>query len=79
MVKTEAPYAVKDGRKLSLMCRQLFGEERELRVLSSAAGYYLGTLDDYGLPNSRDSQYYATREAAQAALDTGSFTPRLHP
>ena len=79
MVKTEAPYAVKDGRKLSLMCRQLFGEERELRVLRSAAGYYLGTLDDMGLPNSRDSGYYPSAEAAQAALDTGSFTPRLHP
>lgn len=79
MVKTDAPYAVKDGRKLSLMCRQLFGEERELRVLESAAGFYLGTLDDMGLPNSRDSGYYATAEDAQAELDAGSFAPRINP
>lgn len=40
-----------------------------LRVLKSAAGFYLGYLDTDGCPYSRESGYFPTQEAAQAALD----------
>lgn len=73
------PFIEKDGRKLSIMCQRLMGEERELQVLSSAAGYYIGTLCDLGGPNSRDSGYYASPGEAQADLEAGTFLPRLHP
>ena len=78
MVNT-LPFIEKDGRKLSIQTKRFLNEERELQVLSSAAGFYLGTLDDDGWPNSRDSGYYASAEAAQADLDAGTFAPRLNP
>ena len=41
-------------------------------VYRSAAGFYVGTYCDCG-PYSRESDYYPTRELAQAALDSGSY------
>lgn len=38
------------------------------QVCMSAAGYYIGTWCQCG-PNSRESGYYRTRQAAQADLD----------
>ena len=43
------------------------GKVLVLQVLSSAAGYYLGTFCCCG-PYSRESEYFPTRERAQAAL-----------
>jgi len=79
MMQLEGSYAVKAGRKLSIQCLRILGEEHELRVLQSAAGYYIGTLDEFGCPNSRDSGYYATAEDAQAELDAGTFQARYDP
>lgn len=51
-----------------------------LRVLSSAAGYYIGTADERGLPFSRESaEYFPTKDAALRALETGAWTQREHP
>jgi hypothetical protein len=58
-------------------------EERKhyshLMVLQSARGYYIGSLwhdpdnaNESG-PGTRDSQYFASPEEAQAALDSGEF------
>lgn len=47
----------------------------KLQVLSSAAGYYIGTWCDCG-PYSRESDYYRTRQAAQSALDTDTVNWR---
>lgn len=52
------------------------GYYTELRVLSSAAGYYIGTNyvnveadgSTWEEPGSRESGYFRTREAAEAAL-----------
>lgn len=49
----------------------------ELQVLSSAAGYYIGTMyrnvepsgEVWDEPGSRDSGYFSTREEAQSYLD----------
>lgn len=73
------PFIQKDDRKLSIQCMNVLREEHELQVLKSTAGYYIGTLDEIGCPNSRDSGYYASFEAAQADLDAGTFQPRLNP
>lgn len=46
-----------------------------LRVLNSAAGYYIGTVDSDGLPDSRESaEYFSTQAIAEYALETGSWT-----
>ncbi len=41
----------------------------ELQVLKSNVGYYIGTFENG--PVSRESQYFATKEEAQDALDKG--------
>ena len=45
----------------------------DLRVMQSAAGYYVGTEyrlpDGFTQPGSRDSGYFGTRAEAQAFLD----------
>lgn len=51
-----------------------------LQVLSSGAGYYIGTQDARGLPVSRESkEYYAREDEAQKALREGTWTQRKHP
>lgn len=44
---------------------------RELEVLRSPAGFYIGTFEEG--PYCRCSCYYKTREQAQKALETMSF------
>lgn len=47
-----------------------------VQVLQSAAGYYLGTINETG-PVSRESQeYFSSHEAATKALATGARTQR---
>lgn len=45
----------------------------KLMVLSSAAGYYVGTIytdeDGFQDPGSRDSGYFKTREDAESYLE----------
>lgn len=57
-----------------------FGCSLETRVLKSAAGYYLGTLDPELGPVSRESrEYWETEKEAQEALLTGAWTQRNNP
>jgi hypothetical protein len=41
----------------------------ELKVLQSAAGYYLGFLTEEGEPYSRETDYFKRKEYAEFALD----------
>lgn len=55
-----------------------------LKVLQSAAGWYIGTFgtDDMELsgPVSRESaEYFSTKAKAQMALDSGGWTQRDSP
>ncbi len=53
---------------------------RPLEVLSSAAGYYIGTSSEEGLPISRESlEYFQTHAFATVALRTGAWTQRDQP
>ena len=73
-------YILKDGRKLSLQAKRILGEEHELHVLKSAAGYYIGTASSEAGPISRDSQeYFPTATSAALALEQGTFTVRVSP
>lgn len=50
---------------------------KELQVLQSPAGYYIGTLDEDGFPNCRVSKdYYKERKTAEVELNQGSFIVR---
>ena len=46
----------------------------ELQVLKSAAGYYIGRTEE-GIPYSRQSDYFRTRESAQEHLD--KYSPEM--
>lgn len=45
----------------------------EFVINGSAAGYYIGTIDNEGFPNCRCSGYYKTKEAVDSALESGLF------
>lgn len=61
---------------LALLC----GRRLPLQVCRSANGFYLGTLTDEGLPNSRESvEYWPRRAEAEAALTRCTFTQRVEP
>lgn len=50
-----------------------------LMVCKSAAGFYIGTMQN-GEPMSRESvEYYATREKAEYALANDTWTQRPNP
>lgn len=69
------PHAARVG----YLAREYGGERLELRVLKSAAGFYLGTFNDDG-PFSRESvEYWPTIEQATQALNTDQWTQRSHP
>lgn len=51
------------------------GNNYPLQVLQSRRGFYLGTLDDEGLPFSRESaEYFRSHQAAADALHSGRWT-----
>ncbi|UXS01895.1 hypothetical protein [Agrobacterium tumefaciens] len=55
------------------------GKRLPLRVLRSAAGYYIGTTDEEG-PVSRESiEYFPSSETAATALENGEWQQRSHP
>ncbi|MGP3790496.1 hypothetical protein [Pseudomonas sp. B392_1p] len=55
------------------------GERWPLQVLRSAAGYYIGTVDQ-GEPVSREPvEYFPSHHEARHALETGQWQQRLTP
>jgi len=57
-----------------------FGYTLKLQVLHSHAGFYIGTLDEDGMPFSRESnEYFRTKEDAEKALATESWTQKEAP
>ena len=53
-------------------------QQYELKVLKSAAGFFIGTADEDGSVNCRISHdYFDTKEEAQKALNTRSFKTRM--
>jgi len=54
--------------------------ELPLQVLQSHAGFYIGTFSDEDGPISRESEeYFPTRQAAEAALASGTWTQKPNP
>jgi hypothetical protein len=55
------------------------GYRLPIEVLQSAAGYYIGTIDNRG-PVSRESvEYFETQRHALEALAMNNWTQRDHP
>lgn len=49
----------------------------DLKVMRNGAGvHYIGTSDEYGLPNCRVSDYYKTSELANNDLESMNFKER---
>ena len=64
------------SKRRSFLAAKLLGEQHQLTVCRSGAGFYLGCTDENG-PVARDSGYYPTGDAAQAALDNHDWEQRL--
>jgi len=63
-----------------LLAKRFCGMARELEVLKSAAGFYIGTHDPALGPVSRESQeYWKTEEKAATALRLQQWTQRQEP
>ncbi len=59
---------------------QQSGSNIPISVCRSPAGYYIGTIDENGLPLSRESaEYFANKKIAEHALLSGDFTQRFSP
>lgn len=57
-----------------------YGYKYELTILKSAAGFYIGTKDNEGMPFSRESvEYFKTEEEALQALSLESWTQKECP
>ena len=73
---SQAAAATKPLGYLAQQC----GCDLELTVCRSARGFYIGTRDVDGSPFSRESmEYWLTREAAEAALASGTWNQKLTP
>lgn len=73
---SEAAAAAKPCGFLAKLC----GRDLELTVCYSARGFYIGTRDEDGSPFSRESdEYWNTREGAEAALASGSWSQKPNP
>jgi hypothetical protein len=63
-----------------LLAKRWCNVELPLRVLKSQSGYYIGTHSDEDGPMSRESEeYFPTQQAAQVALEEGSWTQKPEP
>ncbi|MEM7776512.1 MAG: hypothetical protein AAF732_12960 [Pseudomonadota bacterium] len=52
-------------KKTGVLAKKFSHANAPLQILKSAAGYYIGTLDEDGLPFTRESAcYWDTRNAA---------------
>ena len=56
-----------------------FGYDLPIRVLSSRAGYYIGTFSETHGVVSRESQYFDKRIDAEEAFRKGTWTQRRNP
>lgn len=56
------------------------GKSFPLQICRSAAGYYIGTRNEDGLPYSREShEYWRSAANAQTALERGQWTQKPNP
>lgn len=63
-----------------VLAKHFCKREMPLQVLYSAAGFYLGTLDEGRMPLSRESkEFWPSRERARDALQSGEWTQRITP
>jgi hypothetical protein len=54
------------------------GQERQVLRSHGNAGFYIGTTDEDGSPNSRDSEeYWPDRQMAETALTSGHWSQRV--
>lgn len=55
------------------------GKAFPLEVCKSAAGFYIGTLNEEGEPFTRESrEYWPKRELAETAFSKGLWTQKPH-
>ena len=62
------------------LAEQWLGQQFRLQVLQSAAGFYIGTLDEDGAPCTRESdRYWPDQDQAQTALEGRNWPQKPEP
>ena len=81
MVKQiEIDDGVLDFRRFGYLTYAGCARRAELQVLQSQAGWYIGTVNEDGLPCARESQeYWPTQELALQALQNDKWTQKSWP
>jgi hypothetical protein len=78
--KTEIEDGVLDFRRFGYLTYAGCARRAELQVLKSQAGWYIGTVNDEGLPCARESQeYWPTQELALQALQNDNWKQKSWP
>ena len=71
---------VLDFRRFGYLTYAGCGRRAELQVLQTRAGFYIGTVNEDGLPCARESrEYWPTQEAATEALKNDEWTQKAFP
>jgi len=77
MTHHNAPDLASDGVEFGRLALSI-GKKLPLQVLQSDAGYYIGTVGEFG-PCSRESnEYFRSEKAAQKALAEGTWTQQAY-
>lgn len=58
------------------LAQDICGKKLELRVLQSAAGFYLGTADEMGPVSRESNEYWRKQESAEHALIHDHWTQK---
>ena len=61
------------------LAKEYCGVNLTIRVLRSAAGYYIGTADEEGPVSRESAEYWSGQEAAEQALEKDDWTQRQTP
>ena len=65
--------------KFGQLAKDFCEKNLPLQVMNSHAGFYIGTMGEFG-PCSRESnEYFKTHEKAESALETGNWTQKESP
>lgn len=80
-VAASADAALRDKpTPIGLLAFRHWNKKLPLQVLYCPSGYYIGTVDIDGTPQSRESiQHWPDRDTAVKALESGMWTQKMVP
>ena len=66
-------------RKHGKLAHKYCGLLLPVKVLQSAAGFFIGTDDSDGVVSRESEEYWSTQIEAERVLNSGTWSQRSHP